>query len=204
MSDYNTVASDEAIKQTIETLKANGFEAEVVENGAAAKDAVLALLPKGAEVFTNTSKTVDEIGLSAAINDSGDYDSIRNKLNAMWGDESKKREQRKLGAAPDYMVGSVHALTQEGTALIASNTGSQLPGYLYGAGRVIWVVGANKIVKNMQEAHARLQEQVLPLENERSKQAYGTPTNISKLVEYTREINPGRVHVVIVKEALGF
>jgi len=204
MTNFTTVANDEVIEATKQALEANGFRVTVVESGAAAKEAVLALIPKGAEVFSATSRTADDIGLSKAIDESGDYDAVRPKFYALMGQPDKKREARKLGAAPDYVVGSVHALTQDGHALIASNTGSQLPAYLYGAGQVIWVVGAQKITKNFDEAEQRLREQVFPLENERSKAAYGVGTSINKLAFYYKEVNQGRVHVVIAKEALGF
>jgi L-lactate utilization protein LutC len=204
MSAFDTVADGTAITNAVKNLEANGFAVSVVENGEAAKQKALELIPKGAEVLTSTSKTLEALELDKVLNESGDYDAVRPKLNAMWGDPTKKRDQRKLGAAPDYIIGSVHAVTQEGEVLIASNTGSQLPGYTYGAGTVVWVVGAQKIVKDMAEAKQRLEEHVFPLENERSKEAYGSPTYVSKLLEYRREITPERVQIIIVKESLGF
>ncbi len=202
---YDIIVNDEAIDTAAKALEANGVSVTVVQDGTEAKKAVLGKLPKGAEVMTATSVTLDATGIATAINESGDYDSVRNKLNSMYGDESKKSEQRKLGAAPDYIVGSVHAVTQDGLVLVASNTGSQLPAYAYGAGTVIWVVGAQKIVKDMAEAHDRLKTHVLPLENERAHKAYGVPgSNISKMFELHKEVQPGRIHMVIVKERLGF
>lgn len=204
MSAFDTVADDTAITNAVKNLEANGFSVSVAETGEAAKQKALELIPKGAEVLTSTSKTLEALELDKVLNESGDYDAVRPKLNAMWGDPTKKRDQRKLGAAPDYMIGSVHAVTQEGEVLVASNTGSQLPAYTYGAGTVVWVVGAQKIVKDMAEAKQRLEEHVFPLENERSKEAYGSPTYVSKLLEYRREVTPERVQIVIVKEVLGF
>lgn len=201
---YDTIASDEQIAQTKQALEANGFTVIVAEDGEAAKKAALELLPKGAEVMTNTSVTLEELGLNKAINESGDYNSIRNKLNAMWGDPSKKRDQRKLAGAPDYAIGSVHAITEAGEVFIASNTGSQLPGYTYGAGNVIWVVGAQKLVKDEAEARARLAEYVVPLEDERAQNAYGKGTNLSKLLVVSKEVEAGRITIIIVKEKLGY
>ncbi len=204
MAEYNTVATDDVIKNTEAALQANNFEVVITEDGEAAKAAVLGMIPNGSEVMTATSRTLETIGLNSAINESGDYDAVVPKLAAMMGDEDKKREQRKLGAAPDYILGSVHALTQNGEALIASATGSQLPGYAYGAGRVIWVVGAQKIVKDLEQAFERLKEHVFPLENERSKQAYGSGSGINKTLVVKKEARPGRITVVIVKQSLGF
>lgn len=202
---YDTIATDAAIEAAKQALEANGLIVTVVDDKDAAKAAVLQKLTKGTEVMTVTSKTLEAIGLDTAINDSGDYDAVRPKLNQMMGDETKKREQRKLGAAPDVVVGSVHAVTEDGIVLVASNTGSQLPSYVYGAGTVIWVVGAQKIVKDLNQAHDRLNSYVLPLESKRAHEAYGVPgSNISKMFELHKEIQPGRIHMVIVKESLGF
>ena len=201
---YDTVATDEQIEKTKQALEANGLSVIVVSSGEEAKSAALGLLPKGAEVMTTTSRTLETIGLDAAINDSGDYDAVRPKLNAMWGDPSKKRDQRKLGAAPDFVVGSVHAVTEDGRVLVASATGSQLPAYSYGAGRVVWVVGAQKIVKDLDEALARLTEHVFPLENERAKKAYGSGSAINKKFILNKEADPERITLIIAKESLGF
>lgn len=204
MSDYATVKDDATIAKTKEALEANNFKVTVVEDADAAKDAALALLPKGAEVLTMTSKTLEKVGLDTAINDSSDYDAVRPKLNAMYGDESKKGEQRKLGAAPDYSVGSVAAITEDGRIIIASNTGSQLPAHLYGAGHVIFVIGAQKITKNLEDALQRIDEHVVPLEDVRAQEAYGMHTNLSKLAIINKEVNPDRIHIILAKEALGY
>ena len=114
-------------------------------------------------------------------------------------------KMQKLGAAPDWVVGSVHAVTQDGHVLIASNTGSQLPAYAYGSGRVIWIVGAQKIVKDIDEGTRRVYEYVLPLESERAKKAYGAPGSaVNKLLVFNREAQPGRVTMIIVNEVLGY
>jgi len=200
---YDAVASDDQITTTEKALQDNGIAVTVVESGADAKKAVLGLLPKGAEVLTVTSQTVETIGLAAVINESGDYDAVRPKLNAMYGDETKKREQRKLGTAPDYVIGSVHAITLDGRVLVASATGSQLPAYAYGAEHVIWVVGTQKIVANLDDAIKRLKDYVFPLEDERAKAAYGRGSGINKKLVFNKEV-PGRITIILVKEKLGF
>ena len=103
---------------------------------------------------------------------------------------------RKLCAAPDFTVGSVHAVSEDGHLLIASNTGSQLPAYAYSAGKVIWVVGAQKIVKDLDEGMKRLREYVLGLETVRARKAYGLPEDwssfYSKILMFRREVNPNQ------------
>jgi hypothetical protein len=205
MTDFKNIADDAAIETAKAAFAANNIKVTVVADAAAAKDAVLGILPKGAEVFTATSETLRTTGIAAAINESGDYDAVLPKLMTLMGDPTKKREQRKIGAAPDFVVGSVHAITQDGHALIASNTGSQLPAYAYGAGHVIWVVGAHKLVADLAEAEQRLVEHVFPLEDVRAQEAYGIEhTAINKKLIVNAEAAEDRIEIILVKEALGF
>src|SRR3989338_5677269 len=203
MSQWDKLADKQTVEKTIEALKQNGIDGVFVENGGEAKEKGLSLVPKGAEVMTQTSVTLETIGLAQELN-SEQFNSVRNILNTM-DRATQGREMQRLGAAPEYTVGSVHAVTLDGKALIASNSGSQLPAYVYGADHVIWVVGVQKIVTNQEEAMKRIYEYVLPLESERAKKAYGMPgSNVSKLLIVSKEIRPGRITIVFVNEKLGF
>lgn len=202
--EWNTIPDQSVIDATVEALKANGITAIVVDTGAQAKEEALKLIPEGASVMTNTSVTSDTIGLADAINTSGKYEAVMTKLYSM-DPKTQKREQKVLGASPEYAIGSVHAVTQDGKVLIASNTGSQLPGYAYGSDTVIWVVGAQKIVKDLDSAFKRVEEHTLPLESERAKKAYGVEgSNISKVLIVNKEVTPGRITMILIKEVLGY
>lgn len=203
MKKFSELASKEQINKAIAALQANGVEAELVDTGADAKRRVLELIPEGAEVMNQTSVTLDTIGLPQEINNSGRYNSIRNKLNQTDG-STQRSEKQKLGAGPDWTVGSVHAVTEDGKVLVASNTGSQLSSYAGGAQNVVWVVGAQKLVTNQEEAIKRIYEYVLPLEDARAQKAYGVGSNVSKLLIINKEVNPGRIHLIFVNEVLGF
>ena len=200
---FSKLATDQQIKRTIKALQDDGFKAEVVASGEEAKKKVLGLIPQGAEVFTMTSQTLEAVGLAREINESGKYDSVRQKLNTM-DRNTQGREMAKLGAAPEWVVSSVHAVTEDGHLLIASNTGSQLPAEAYAAGIVIFVVGAQKIVKNVDSGIRRINEYSYPLEDERAQKAYGMKSGVNKLLIIAKEINPDRIHVILVKEKLGF
>lgn len=203
--NYKQVPSDSVIKKTIEALSARGFAAQLVTTKADAKRAALSLIAKGSEVMTMTSKTLDDVGLAEAINgESSEYVSLKNKLMSM-DRSTQSREMQEIGAAPAVAMGSVHGITEDGQVIIASATGSQLPAYAYGADKVIWVVGAQKISKNLDDVMKRLNEYVLPLESERARIAYGVEgSNISKLLIMNNEFTPGRIHVILVQEELGF
>ncbi len=204
MKSWDTLTDDATIAKTIGALKENGIDAFVVANGPAAIEKVLAVIPSGAEVMTMSSVTLDTIGLSKELNESGRYQAVRGKLNAM--DRITQRvPMLKLGAAPEWTVGSANAVTQDGNILIASATGSQLPAYAYSSAHVIWVVGTQKIVATTEEGIKRIYEYVLPLESERARKAYGTAGSaVNKLLIINKEVVPGRLTVIFVKEKLGF
>jgi len=201
--DWTKLADDETIERTAKALKANGFEPIVVNSGEDAKRKVLELIPKGSEVMTSTSTTSNEIGLAKELDESGNYNSVRKKLSAMDGSK-QLLEMKKLGAAPEWTVGSAHAVTEDGKVIIASASGSQLPGYSYGALHVVWVISTQKIVKDLDQGVKRIYEHTLPLETERVKKAYGFPgSEVRKLLIMQKEM-PGRITVILVKEKLGF
>lgn len=202
---YDQLASDQSIEKTVQALKNNGIEALVVENGDRAKKKVLEMLPTGSDVMDMSSTTLDTSGITKEIQESGKYNSVKKRLFSM-DRNTQSLEMNKLGSTPEWAVGSVHALTEDGKLLIASNTGSQLPSYAYGSTHVIWVIGAQKIVKNVDEGIKRIYEYVLPLESERARKAYGVPGSfVSKLLIINKEINPGRhLTAIIVREKLGF
>jgi len=98
----------------------------------------------------------------------------------------------------------VHAVTEQGQVIVASMTGGQVGPYASGAGTVIWVVGAQKIVRDLEEGLRRIREYSYPLEDARAREAYGIASGINKVLIVNREVVPGRITVILVKEKLGF
>lgn len=199
---YAQLATDEQIQRTAQVLEGNGIHTLIAQNGEEAKRLFFELIPDGAEVFLGASLTLETLGITHEIDKSGRFDAVRPKLFAM-NRETQAKEMRKLSASPDYAAGSVHAVTEDGHILIASATGSQLGPYVSGAGKVIWVVGAQKIVKDLNEGLKRIQEYSYPLEEERMQQRFKTHTNVSKILIFKREFRPNRVTMIIVKEQVG-
>jgi len=202
-SRFTTPASNDQIERTVKALEANGIHAIVAENGEQAKRLFFELIPDGAEVFLGASVTLETLGIKDEIDKSGKYDALRPRMFAM-NRETQGREIRKLGGAPDFAAGSVHAVTEDGHVLIASNTGSQLGPYASGAGKVIWVVGAQKLVKDLNDGLSRIYDHIRPLEDEHMQQLYKVGTNVSKVLIINKEIRPNRITMIIVKEKLGF
>ena len=200
---WEELADDNTIGKTIAALKTNGIDAIVVESSKQAKEKVLEIIPQGVELMNMSSTTLDEIGLTEAIMNSGKFNPVRKKLMSM-DRKIQSAEMNKLGAAPEWTTGSVHAVTEDGKVLIASNTGSQLSAYAYGSSKIIWVVGTQKIVKNFDDGIKRIYEHSLKLEDARARKAYGTPSGINKLLIFEKEIIPNRIKLIFVKEKLGF
>ncbi len=203
IEEFAKLANDAKIERASKALEANGIQVLIAENGADAKRLFFELVPDGSEVFLGASVTLEKLGIKDEVDQSGRFDALRPKMFAM-NRKTQDREIRKLGGAPDYAAGSVHAVTEDGHVLIASNTGSQLGPYASGAGKVIWVVGSQKIVKDLNEGFRRINEHVLPLEEEHMQELYKVSTFISKMLIFNREIRPNRITMIIVKEEIGF
>lgn len=203
MSKWEKLASADRIEKAVEALKRNGINAFVADNSDKAIKKVLELIPENSEVMTMTSMTLEETEISSEINNSGKYDSVRNKLYKM--DRKKQgKEMNRLGAAPEFVLGSVHAVTENGELMIASASGSQLPAYAYSGGKVIFVAGTQKIVKNFDEGLKRVYDYVFPLEDKRALDAYGVNSGVNKVLIINKEIQQERITVIFVKEKLGF
>jgi hypothetical protein len=199
---FTTLPDDETLDATVVALEEHGFSVEVVDDVDAAREAVLARIPKGSSVMTNTSVTLQDTGIADAINNGGPYDSARNKLNEL-DYETQLEEMKAIGGQPDYALGSVHAVIRDGTLVIASASGSQLASYAWGAANVIFVVGAQKLVPTPEAARERIYDHSLKLEDARAYATYGQNSYVGKILEIHQEM-PGRIHVVLVRQTVGF
>jgi hypothetical protein len=199
---FTMLPDEQTLAATVVALEEHGFSVEVVDDLDAAREAVLARIPEGTYVMTNTSVTLEETGIADVIDNGGPYSSARNKMLAL-DYATQKQEMKAIGGQPDYSLGSVHAVTSDGTLVIASASGSQLASYAWGAANVIFVVGAQKLVPNLEAARERLYEHSLKLEDARAYAAYGMNSRVGKILEIHQE-DPGRIHVVLIRESVGF
>jgi len=202
-AEFTELASDERIAKAAAALERNGIRSLLAATGADARALVGSLLTAGAEVYNNTSQTLEAIGVADDIERSGRYQPLRLRLYRM-DREMQRREMRILATSPDYVVGSVHALTEGGSLVIASASGSQLGPLVSGAGHVILVIGAQKIVGDVATGMRRIYEYCYPLEDARARRAYGVASGVNNILIINKVMTPGRVTAVIVKERLGF
>jgi hypothetical protein len=196
-------APESRVARTAAALEANGMTVLRAANSAEAKRIVLDLIPAGSQVHQDASQSLQESGISAEIERSGRYEPLRPRVFAM--DRATQADEiRRLTAAPEVMLGSVHGVTETGSLVAASVSGSQLGPYASGAGKVILLVGTQKIVPDLADALARIDDYVFPLEDARALAAYGVHSAVNKVLIIHREATPGRVAVVLCDEALGF
>ncbi len=200
--EFTRLADDKQIEKTVQALEANGIGACVFETGEEARKFVLSLIPSGAVVYNPPSRTIEEIGLKADIESAARFQPLRSRLATLQS-AADKAEYRKLVTTPDVTVGSVHAITEKGEVMLASATGSQLGSAAAGAGKVIWVVGTQKLVPDVEEGFRRIRQYCLPLEDGRTRQVYKTPSAINKILIVNGE-QPGRIIIALVKQNLGF
>ena len=191
------------LERAAAALAAHGFTVEILNDAAAARVRIKDLIPAGASVFTGASETLRLAGIEEDINAGGRYDAIRARGQAM-NRATQLAEIWRLMSTPDVIMGSVHAVTETGSLVIASASGSQLPGYAGGSLRAIWVVGAQKVVPDLSTALRRVEEHCLPLESGRAMTVYGKPSAINRLLILNAEPQPGRGIVLLLREAIGF
>jgi L-lactate utilization protein LutC len=201
---YAELASQASIDKTFTNLKERNVHPQLVQTKAEALDAIKKLIPAGASVNTGSSTTLEQIGFVDLLK-SGEHPW--NNLKAaivQEKDEAKQADLRRQSVLSQFWLGSIHALTEDGQALIASASGSQLPAYAFTADNVIWVVGAQKIVPNLEAAFTRVRDYTFPLEDARMKSTGAPGSTFGKWLIFEREIMPRKIHLILVNEVLGF
>ncbi len=199
---WDAPASAVSLEEVAAKLRERNIEAVVVAGAAEAREAVMSRLPAGAEVHAGKSKTLLDIGVTPLIAADGAYTYLRNIYLKM-DRATQMREIRKLIAAPDFMLGSVSAVTQDGILVAASATASQLGAYASGGGKLILVVGSQKVVPDLDAALKRIREYILPWEDAQVRAVVPTGSFVGKILLIEREWVAGRIVVILVKEPVG-
>ena len=200
---FSALASEQSLERAAAALTEHGFIVEIVDDAAAARARVAELIPEGAVVFTGASETLRLSGIDDELNKSGRYESVKARSHK-FDRATQRNEIWQALSVPDVIVGSVAAVTETGSLVVGSASGSQLPGYAGAAPRAIWVVGAQKIVPDVPTALRRVEEHCLPLENERAQKVYGVPSALNKVLILNGEHEAGRGIVVLLREGIGF
>jgi hypothetical protein len=196
-------APAQRLRRAAAALTEHGFTVEILDDAAAARTRIADLIPEGASVFTGASETLRLSGIDEDINASGRYAAVKPRVLAM--DRATQMDEiRRMLASPDVSIGSVAAVTETGSLVIASEGGTNLRGYVCAPPPAIWVVGAQKVVPDLPAALRRVEDHCLPLESARAQAAYGYPSAVNRLLILNAEPYPGRGTVLLLREAIGF
>jgi L-lactate utilization protein LutC len=200
--DFAAPASEARLESLAARLRERNFEVVIVQDGEEAKAEVLRRIPEGARVHSGKSKTLEDAGLFTELMENERYDFVRRTTMKM--DRNTQREEmRKLGAAPDVMVNSAHAVTESGQIVITSASGSQIGPIASGAGKLILVIGSQKIVPDLDTAFRRIQEYVFPYEDARLREQLGVGTKSTRTLILESDFMPGRTTVILVRQPIG-
>ena len=200
--EFERPAGRARLERAAAALASRGFLAQIADSAKEARRLVLEAIPDGAEVHVALSETMRELGITAEIDQSGRYDSVRSRLTEL-DRATQARQIAKLGAAPDYIVGSAHAVTDAGEIIVGSGSGSQLGAYAYAAGHVILAIGHQKLVPDLGEGLRRVREYSLPREHARMQSAGRAGSMLTKTLIIHSDPT-SRITIVLVPETLGF
>ena len=199
--DFEAPADEAELEVLAERLRERNFEVLIVQDGKEARAEVMKRLPAGSVVHSGKSKTFEDIGVFDELMESETHDFVRKRTLKM-DRVTQRDEMRKAGAAPDVMLNSVHAVTEAGQLVITSATGSQIGPVAYGAGKLILVIGSQKIVPDLDTAFRRIHEYVVPYEEARNNVAPGV-LKVGRTLIVERDYFPGRTTIILVREPVG-
>jgi L-lactate utilization protein LutC len=201
---YDQLASEEAINKVAAALTAKKYNVAVVADRAAALAKLKEMIPAGSDVMTGGSVTLDEIGFTDLLK-SGASGWV-NWKDKIFGekDKAKQMELRKQSSMDGYYLASAHALSEDGTIIQGSASGSQIPAFDLLSPHAIFVVGCQKIVPTFEDGVKRVREYSLMMEDKRQKSLGNPGSFLNKMLITFGDIFPGRITVILVKEKLGF
>ena len=194
-------ASEVKLEALAERMRARNFEVVIVDDGAAVKAEVLSRVPEGSQVHSGKSKTLEDAGIFDEFMNNENYDFIRRRTMKM-DRNTQLDEMRKAGAAPDIMVNSAHAVTEAGQIVMTSATGSQIGPIASGAGKLILVIGSQKVVPDLDTAFRRIEDYVIPYEEDRLNVAHGV-ARMNRTLILEGDHTPGRTTIVLVRQPIG-
>jgi len=212
-SQYSKAASDSVVESTVAKLKEMKHQATIVSS---AKEIIALfdkIIPKGASLGFGYSSTFHELDLNSYFKNRKDLGTNYRELAVAAdskGDMGGGMEYRRQGGSADFFLTGLGAVAQTGELITGDASGTRLNGLLT-AKNVIYVVGANKIVKDLNDARERLEKYQLPLESARIRIAYksmgvtGSVLANEVVIRATHPFVPSRHHVIIVKgQSLGY
>lgn len=204
----NRIKAQTVIKG-INSRNMHGYFAETKED---ALKLALELIPEGSSVGYGGSVSADEIGIKEALS-AGNYKLIRRE-EAKSPQEMHDKYREIFDA--DFFLSSANAMTEDGIIVNIDGNANRVSAIAFGPKKVLFIVGMNKIAKDLDSAVKRARTVAAPANAQRFDiktpcKELGTCMNckskdcICSEVLITRfQSDPERVHVILVNEELGF
>lgn len=204
----NALAAERVVKR----LQERRLEAYYAPDRARALEIALSLIPEGSTVGWGGSRSVEEIGLKDAVR-AGNYRALDRDRAA--SPEEKAALERQAFSADAFLMGT-NAITEDGQLVNIDGRGNRVAALCYGPERVIVIAGINKLTADLDAAVSRARHTAAPANALRFEG--DTPCHrsgvcgdcraggcICNQIVITRgSMTPGRIHVILVGEALGF
>jgi L-lactate utilization protein LutB len=203
--DYTKVPNIEVINKTITSLKNHGIEVILVDNRKQALEEISKNIPQGSKIMNGSSTTLIQIGFSDLLK-SGNHKWINLHEEILKEKDYVKQSdlRRKAITEANYFLSSINAITEDGKLIAVDASGSRVGALPFAAEKILIIAGANKIVPNLEEAFARINNYVINLENERAMKVYGMKSSLNKWIIIEKESAPNRIKLILIKESLGF
>ncbi|MBR4145644.1 MAG: lactate utilization protein [Lachnospiraceae bacterium] len=201
----NNLLAQKVIKG-LESRNMSGYYAETKED---ALKIALELIPKGSSVTMGGAMSAHEIGLVEALK-GPDY-------NFMDRDKATDKRAAMLAAYDaDFFLSSANAMTEDGIMINVDGNANRVSAIAQGPKKVIFIVGMNKITKDVDSAMKRARNVAAPINAQRfglstpctatgSCMDCKSPDTICCQILITRySKHKDRIHVILVNDNLGF
>lgn len=201
---WSRLPDDAALQAAVRAIERRNIRVVLLDSADRVRDALLELIPEGAEVMNGSSTTLIECGYPALLEENPkgwrDYHAVITAEN----DEEKRHELRRKAVAADWFLSSAQAIAGTGEVVGCDRTGTRVGAFPSAAGHLVLVAGTNKIAPTLDDALRRCREYALPLEVQRSQRVYGVPSQIGYVVIIEQEAVRDRVTLILVREQLGY
>ncbi|MBU3137093.1 lactate utilization protein [Clostridium gasigenes] len=199
-------------KKLVAILNAKKYDAIYVNNIGEAKEKVLELLPEESSVALGGSVTLNEMDLINVIRN-GNYNFYDRYQDLPFSDIVEIMRQSMVA---DYLITSTNAVTEDGELVNMDCSGNRAAGMLFGPKKVIVVIGANKLVKNMDEALERIKNVAILNAKRINHKTPCAETGAcnecfvkGRLCNYLSVVNngakfPGRFTIIVVGDEVGY
>ena len=196
-------------QKVIEGLKSRNMTGYYASTKEEARDLALSLIPEDSTVTMGGAMSVHEIGLVKALKE-GNYRFIDRD------EYEDKREAMLLAYDADVFLSSANAVTEDGVLVNIDGNANRVSAIAQGPRKVVFIVGMNKVCSDVDGAMKRARNVAAPI----NAQRFGLSTPCARtgscmdckspdticcqflITRYSK--HPGRIHVILVNDSLGF